>query len=297
MQRIKFALIGGGVVGQCYGHALVEQGHALLGVWDVHPTPSLESMTETAGAGIFSSAGEWLEDADVVVSAVFGSAALDVAQRALACMRRASLYIDMTTATPQDMALADTEAQQHGVGFVDVAITGAVNLRGSKTPLLCAGKQAGQFVELFRDLGAPIRVVGPKPGDAAQLKLLRSIFAKGLEALTIECLTTAEVAGLRAELHEVLLDIDQMPLQTLMESLVATHIEHAPRRHKEVIEAANLMRANGIEPLVLDGARALFERTAAALELQSAPTGSVQASLQWLIDCGRDRKQMATTGT
>lgn len=295
MQHIKFALIGGGVVGQCYGRALIEQGHSLLGVWDVQPTPALEKMA--AAAGIFSGAGEWLGAADVVISAVFGSAALEVARQALPCMRPGSLFVDMTTATPQDMARADGEAEQHGVGLVDVAITGAVNLRGSRTPLLCAGRQASRCVELFSGLGAPVRVVGSQPGDAAQLKLLRSIFAKGLEALTIECLTTAEVAGLRAELHEVLLDIDQTPLQVLMESLVATHIEHAPRRRSEVIEAAHLMRANGIEPLVLDGARALFERTAAALALQSAPTGSVEASLKWLIDCSRDKKHVATIGT
>lgn len=280
---MKFALIGGGVVGRCYGEALVQQGHAMRGVWDLQPTPELRALASATGAEVFVDAGPWIAEVDVVLSAVFGTAALDVARRALPHMRPGGLYIDMTTATPEDMASGASEARRHGVAFVDVAITGAVNLRGARTPLLCAGDEADRVLACFAGLGAPIRVVGHRPGQAVQLKLLRSIFAKGLEALAIECLTTAEAAGLRAELHEVLLDIDQTSLQSVMEAMVSTHIEHAHRRRSEVIEAAQLMRAVGIQPLLLDQVQVLFERTVEAVALRAAPERSLDAALQWLI--------------
>ena len=135
-------------------------------------------------------------------------------------LRAGALYIDMTTADPEDMRRAQALAQRSGHHFVDVAITGAVNLHGAKTPLLCAGEQAPEVAALFRSVGAPIQVVGAQPGDAASLKLLRSIFTKGLEALSVECLLTAERQGLRAQLHEILGDIDNTSLKVLMESMV-----------------------------------------------------------------------------
>lgn len=284
---MKFALIGGGVVGRCYGKALIESGAALRGIWDIQPTAQLKDMAAATGTAIHPGGGDWLAECDFVFSAVFGTAALAVARQSVACMRPGSVYVDMTTAAPEDMMAAAHAAAERGLAFVDVAITGAVNVRGAKTPLLCAGERAAQVAGLFSRLGAPVKVVGARPGDAARLKLLRSIFSKGLEALTIECLTTAEVSGLRAQLHEVLLDLDQTPLQALMETLVVTHIEHAARRRDEVIEAQHLMRVNGIQPVVLPAVQALFERTVAALERKPAPNSGPDIAVQWLVDSAK----------
>jgi len=294
---MKFAVIGGGVVGRCYSQALANSNASLGGVWDILPTLALKELATSLGAPIHAAPGAWMAQADVVLSCVFGTAALDVAQQAVRHMRAGAIYVDMTTATPEDMATAEMAAKQHGVGFVDVAITGAVNMRGAKTPLLCAGQQAQEVAALFSPLGAPVKVVGQQPGDAARLKLLRSVFTKGLEALTVECLATAEVSGLRHALHEVLLDIDQTPLQALMETLVVTHIEHAARRREEVIEAQHLMHSNGIQPVVLPAVQQLFERTVAELSRCAAPQGQVDVALKWLVESalqGRDSTSTAS---
>lgn len=302
---MRFALIGGGVVGRAYGKALVESGAALRGIWDILPTGQLKAMAAETGADIHPAPGDWLAEADYVFSAVFGTAALDVAMQSMECMRPGSVYVDMTTATPEDMVAAATAATQRGVGFVDVAITGAVNVRGARTAVLCAGDRAEEVSRLFQRLGAPVKVVGSQPGDACRLKILRSIFSKGLEALTIECLTTASVSGLRAQLHEVLLDLDQTPLRSLMETLVVTHVEHAGRRRDEVVEAQHLMRANGIEPVVLPAVQVLFERTVASLKHKAAPDSGPDDVLQWLVDSascdsgkrGGGEPELLATGT
>lgn len=53
-----------------------------------------------------------------------------------------------------------------------------------------------KIVALMQELGATIRVLpNKKAGDAASLKLLRSIFMKGLSALTIECVVAAQHLG------------------------------------------------------------------------------------------------------
>ena len=57
---------------------------------------------------------------------------------------------------------------------------------GLATPALASGAGAERFAELFGPLGMPVEVVGATPGDAAGLKLLRSVFMKGIAAAAIE---------------------------------------------------------------------------------------------------------------
>ncbi len=281
---MKLALIGGGMVGQCYAQAFAASGAWLCGIVDANPPAALHTLARASGTQVHTVGGAWLADADVVVSAVFGSVAREVAAAALAQMRPGALYIDMTTADPEDMVRADKQATASGQHFVDVAITGAVNIHGAKTPLLCAGERAEDVATLYRGIGAPIQVVGTRPGDAALLKLLRSIFTKGLEALSVECLTTAEKRGLRSQLHDILSDVDKGSLRAQMESMVGTHIEHAARRQKEVAEAQRQMRMAGIAPLVLPAVESLFERTATRHASTPYQGKNIEAALQWLLD-------------
>lgn len=286
---MNIAMIGGGMVGQCYAQAFAAAGLKVCGIWDTKHGEALRRVAEQLGTTLYSDAGPWLADADVVISAVFGSAALTVAGAALPAMRRGAFYVDMTTADPDDMARADQLATASGQHFVDVAITGAVNLQMAATPLLCAGTEAARVVEIYRRIGAPIQAVGERPGDAASLKLLRSVFTKGLEALTIECLATAEKRGLTEQLHVVLSDIDQMPLRTLMESLVQTHIPHAGRRSVEVQEASRQVSMAGLQPLVTTAVGQFFERTVQREKAHPFTGKGTQAALAWLVESAAAR--------
>src|SRR2546427_7308376 len=143
---MKFAILGGGMVGACYMQAFVEQGHSLVGLCDLQPNAAVADAVQAAGAQVHTAPGAWLAEADVVVSAVFGTVARSLFEACLPHLRHLRegvVYVDMTTADPQEMRecgeLARRVAQGRAVHFVDVAITGAVNLGGRKTPLLVAG--------------------------------------------------------------------------------------------------------------------------------------------------------------
>ena len=275
------------MVGQCYAQALADQGHRIIGFVDPRPGEALHTLAGTLGADLHAAPGTWMQEADLVISAVFGTVALEVARQTFPHLRSGTLYADMTTADPDDMRQAEDEARAAGHRFVDVAITGAVNLSGARTPLLCSGTAAPEVAALLAACGAPIRTVGTRPGDAASLKLLRSIFTKGMEALAVECLVTAEQKGLRAELHNVLLDIDQGSLRETMESMVRTHIPHAGRRRNEVVEAQRQMRLAGVEPLVLPAVQQLFERTVQGQADTPYSGSSTADALAWLATLAR----------
>ncbi len=287
VMNMKIALIGGGMVGRSFGEAFAANGMTVAWIWDAKPSPELHAFAKSIGANVYDGSGQWLAEADLVVSAVFGTVAYEVAELAMQHMHANAMFVDMTTADPSDMEKAGALSKKHHVNFVDVAITGAVNLHGAKTPLLCAGEKAEDVAHIFQTLGTPIQVVGSKPGDAAALKLLRSIFTKGLEALSVECLLTAEKRGLRNQIHDILSDVDKGSLRALMESMVCTHIEHSARRQKEVIEAQRQMMQVGVMPLVTHSVEQLFARTASRQRASPHEGKGIESALAWLAESAK----------
>lgn len=289
---MKIALIGCGEVGDCYARQWVAGGHSIVGICELRNDAEMQARAASHGSTLHAEPGPWLAEADIVVSAVFGHAALAVARQALPHLGPQGVYADFTTASSGDMRAAADVAAQLGVPFTDVAIMGAIALLGARTPLLCAGAGAPGIAEFTASCGAPAQAIEGEAGDAVRLKLLRSILTKGMESLAVECLVAAESMGLRASLYEVLSDMDRTPLTTFVDSFVRSHVLHAPRRLAEVREAREQLVEAGLQPLVLDGVERLFARTTQGIEAARAAGSfnvpdSVADRLAWLTPLAR----------
>lgn len=289
---MKLALMGCGEVGFCYAQAWVAAGHSLVGVAELRHDEEMVSRVRAVGAELHAAPGPWLGEADIVISAVYGRDACQVAQSCLPHLHADAVYADYTTASAADMQAAAAAAAEQGRCFTDVAIMGAIALQGDKTPLLCAGTGADRVVELASSSGTPARSIAGQAGDAVRLKLLRSIMTKGMESLAVETLVAAESMGLRASLYEVLADIDATPLTRFMDSFARSHVSHAQRRLAEVREAREQLVQAGLEPLVLDGVERLFDRTARGIKTGceqgiAPPADAIEARLSWLTTLAR----------
>ncbi len=165
-----------------------------------------------------------------------------------------SLYADLNTTSPQ---LKRDLAAALPVRFADVALVGVVPSTGLATRALASGDGAERFAELFRPLGMPVEVVGPSPGDAAGLKLLRSVFMKGIAAAAIETLEAARAAGVEDRLHA---DLAAVLGEPLLERLLTGSHQHAGRRVDEMQAAAAYLEELGVEPRVASAALAWLEQ-------------------------------------
>jgi 3-hydroxyisobutyrate dehydrogenase-like beta-hydroxyacid dehydrogenase len=284
--EIRIAIIGLGEVGRCYARGFAEIAGCSLGLCEPSPGVAASRLAEELGLKLHASPGPWLAAAEMVVSCVTGSAALDAFRSCLPHLQPCCEYADLTTANPADMRTAAAEAAARSVVFVDFAIVGGIALTGSRTPLLCAGRAGRRALDAFAALGAPVRVLeSGEPGDAASLKLLRSIFTKGLEALAVECLMAAERHKVREELYGVLSDIDRTPLRDLLEMMLRTHVVHAKRRLREVEDAGRQLRRSGMPLRVQPAVRDLFAATADALDRNGAEEAppTAEAALAWLL--------------
>jgi 3-hydroxyisobutyrate dehydrogenase-like beta-hydroxyacid dehydrogenase len=191
--------------------------------------------------------------ADVVLSINAATVALGVAARVAGELRQDAVYADLNTASPQ---LKRELARGVSVPFADVALNGVVSSTGLATPALVSGSGAERFAELFRPLGMPVEVIGPEPGAAAGLKLLRSVFMKGIAAAAIESLEAATAAGAEQRIRGEIADVLGEPL---LERLLSGSRVHAARRVEEMRAAAAYLEELGVEPRVATAAVAWLE--------------------------------------
>jgi 3-hydroxyisobutyrate dehydrogenase-like beta-hydroxyacid dehydrogenase len=192
---------------------------------------------------------------DVVLAVTTAATALEAATSALPSLRSGAIYADLNTARPSLKRALATLVTDAGGRFADVALLGPVPARGLRTPALASGEGAGAFAEALVPLGMPVQVVSDQAGDAATLKLLRSVFMKGLAASAIESLRAAEAAGQGEWLEQQLADVIGRPL---LERLLEGSREHAARRVDEMEAARDLVLELGVEPRIASASMALL---------------------------------------
>jgi 3-hydroxyisobutyrate dehydrogenase-like beta-hydroxyacid dehydrogenase len=141
-----------------------------------------------------------------------------------------------------------------------VALLAPVPDRGLRTPALASGAGARAFADAVGPLGMPVEAVSELPGDASTMKLLRSVFMKGIAAAAIESLDAARVAGhaewLRGEIAAVV-------GEPLLDRLLDGSRRHAARRVDEMEAAQALLDELGIEPRITAATASLLAGLAA----------------------------------
>jgi len=242
---MRIAVLGLGEAGGRIATDLVAAGCDVVG-FDPARRPDDLVCADTAVAAV---AG-----ADVVLSVNAATVALETASRVAEALGADALYADLNTAAPD---LKRELAAALPVAFADVALVGVVPASGLATPALASGAGAERFAQLFRPLGMPVDVVSGEPGDAAGLKLLRSVFMKGIAVAAIESLAAAEAAGVEDWVRS---DIAGVLGESLLQRLIAGSKAHAARRVDEMHAATVYVRHLGVEPRIAAAAAAWLEQ-------------------------------------
>jgi 3-hydroxyisobutyrate dehydrogenase-like beta-hydroxyacid dehydrogenase len=205
-----------------------------------------------------------LSEADLVLSAVPGEQALDAAQSAAPLLKKGAYFLDLCTVTGR-MADEDRDAVEAAGGhYIDIAVMGGFFKSGIKAPMLAAGEDVETVVAWMNQNGFEAKVLGPRPGSASSVKMLRSVIMKGLEDLAVESLVTAERQGILEEVLGCFGDADQLPFRDFISTLVRTHVVHAYRRWEEMGLVARTLEETGVEPLMTRTIEQAHRRTVEA---------------------------------
>ena len=249
---LAVAVLGLGEAGGTIATGLASRGCAVRG-WDPDAARVAEDVERMA------SPADAVAAAELVLSLATAAHALDAATSVVSALGPAHLYADLNTTAPALKREVAATVAPTGAAFADVALLGGVPAKGVGTAAFASGDGAERFAEHMRPLGMPVELVGREPGEAAGLKLLRSVFMKGLAASVLESMEAARRRGADAWLHAEVAEVIGEPL---LERLLVGSVTHAERRREEMDAAAAYLRELGVEPRVSHAAAAWLRQLA-----------------------------------
>jgi 3-hydroxyisobutyrate dehydrogenase-like beta-hydroxyacid dehydrogenase len=252
----RFAFIGFGALAEAFAAGLREGGATDVVAYarpraDGAAAAALAARLAAAGVRARPSIAEALEGADVVVAAVPASAAAGVAHASTPHLRPQAVYVDPAPLSPAAKeALADSVAHV-GAQYADVAVLGTVVVDRHRVPMLASGPGAARWAEAATAHGLRVSVLDGAPGRASLVKLLRSVYMKGRDALVLEMVLAARRHGVEdAVMASIGGPGEQVPFPELASRVLTSLAVYAERRAGELHAAAELVADAGVEPLV-----------------------------------------------
>jgi len=266
IQRI--AIIGFGEVGGIFGNDFAKQG-IRVSVFDIllhsrkHQQPMLRKAL-TCGVPAANSLKDCLSHAELVISAVTPTSALDVVKQAAPILGPGQIFLDINSVSPETKRKAAShiesgKARKGKPHFVEAAVMAAVPGQRLKVPMLLGGAYAVEASAQLQSVGMNATALSDQIGIASAVKMCRSVMVKGLEALAVECLFAARQYGAEDSVLQSLAATypslgwnDHLP-----DYLISRVASHGLRRAAEMREVAQALRSVGMKPTM---AMAIAER-------------------------------------
>ena len=250
-------LVGYGEVGRILAEDLRKQDVSIT-AYDIklggNKAGPLREHAREHGVALTTSHAELAASADFIVCAVTASQAVPVAQACTPAVKKNAFFLDFNSASPDAKQRAAKLIDAAGGRYVEGAVMTSIPPYRIKVPLLLGGTTANELAPLLVELGFDAKVASEKLGVASAVKMCRSVMIKGLEAMTIECFTTARAYGVEdavlASFKETFPGIDWEKQGAYFFQRV---IEHGRRRAEEVREVAETVRDIGLTPWSAEG--------------------------------------------
>jgi 3-hydroxyisobutyrate dehydrogenase len=254
IDALRVGLVGYGEVGGILGAALAAQGVARVTAFDIKvgdPAWREPAARRAAGVGVTlaASARDAVDDAGLVICAVTAAQTRAAAESIASALRPGAFVLDVDSASPQTRSQCARLIDDAGGRYVEAAVMTSVPPYGIRVPMLLGGPHAEAVLPLLARLGFGASPGAPEYGVVSAIKLSRSVFIKGLEALAIEALLTARRYGVEREvlasLAETFPGIDWERQASWFWRRV---VQHGRRRAEEMREAAVTIEDAGVEP-------------------------------------------------
>jgi 3-hydroxyisobutyrate dehydrogenase-like beta-hydroxyacid dehydrogenase len=251
----RIALIGFGEVGGIFGHDFAAAGFEVA-AYDIlqNAAAARASMLEKAklaNVRACDTLADAIGRADLVISAVTASSALEAAKNAAPLLDLNQLYLDINSVSPETKRAIAGEMETYLATCVEAAVMAPVAPQRLKVPILLGGRAAEAAAPRLEAIGMNVRPISERVGVASAIKMCRSIIIKGLEAITVESMLTARRYSAEKEVLESLAaTYPGMGWDgALPDYLISRVAEHGKRRAAEMREAAQAVTDAGLEPI------------------------------------------------
>lgn len=244
--------IGLGDVGSRFSGGIARDGGASALGYDLklgqEAFRDKQERCEQCGVKLAESKQALIDGADILIAATSCAEAIETAKDYLPWLRPGQYYVDVNSAVPKIKKEIQELVEAKGVYFVDGGIMDSPMNGWHRIPVALSGQHAGFVADVLNSYGMNMRNVGTEIGQASSLKILRSIFTKGLEALLIETFSSAYHYGVLDEVYDSIKEmLEREPFAPMFERMVTTDVIHAYRRAKEVGAVADMLDDEGFD--------------------------------------------------
>jgi 3-hydroxyisobutyrate dehydrogenase-like beta-hydroxyacid dehydrogenase len=264
----KLGFIGFGEAAFHIASGLHEEGLGGIMAFDIMAAdPKMGPLVRERAIGahvtLLPSLQEMMAVADVVLCATSAKFALAIAKGAQSFLRAGQLYADLNSASPQVKRAIGAIIEETSALFVDTAVMALVPPYRHKVPMAVSGTGARRFAEWLAPYGMDITYISDRAGSASAIKMLRSIFVKGLTALLLEALTASRKAGVEAEIMaSIRQTIEEQPFDQLTNLLLTRTAVGAERRVAEMGEVIDTLAEMGLDSSASQATRAKLQALA-----------------------------------
>lgn len=250
--NISYGLLGEGISGILAYDAM--QDDAVMG-------KLVRSRALEAKVTLVGSANDIATEADLIFAAVPSTFTLDVCREIKKILRPGQIYADVSASTPNAKCQIWEILKDTGILFVDAAMMGSLPQDKHKVPITASGNGAARFKELMATYNMKITLAGEKAGDASAIKLVRSIYMKGIAALMIETLQAAEAYGVEEEVvSSISKSMDNIPFTNHLDRLVTSTAIHCRRRADELKGSIAMLKEAGLDDDMAKAAKLRHEK-------------------------------------
>ncbi len=257
-------LVGAGAMGSALGANWVAGGQSVLTCLTGR-SPRTRDLATRAGLGTVTTLDQLVNASDLVVSVVPPASAVEAAQSVANAARRTTarpLVADLNAISPGTVERARTVLAAVGCELVDGSISASPPRAGGEpATVYVSGSRARSFAALSSPWLDVVVLDGPV-GAASALKMCTASMYKGVKALVLAALLTAEAHGVR---EQFLADVARVWPEDVprWHTDVAVATAKAWRFVEEMREISRTQEGVGLPPELFDGVAALYTYAAA----------------------------------
>ncbi|MCM2677598.1 NAD(P)-dependent oxidoreductase [Alkalicoccobacillus plakortidis] len=259
---MKIGFLGFGEAAFELSTGLKEEGLTSIKAFDVMANddkfgPQIKSRAQSVGIQLQDSLSELLPDIDVLFVAVPASKALEVSATVCSQLNGSSfLYVDVSASSPNVKQEIEKGLSDVDIPFVDVAMLGPLPVFKHKVPISASGNGTEELIKKMEPYHMNITSVGNKAGDASAVKLIRSVFMKGIVGLYLETLQASETFNVSSEVLSSLEDtMDSHSFMDTLNRLITGTAVHAERRAFELNGSVEMLQEAGLNANLTSAAK------------------------------------------
>ncbi|WP_339251688.1 DUF1932 domain-containing protein [Sporosarcina sp. FSL W8-0480] len=220
----------------------------------------IEERADKANVNLIPNLEDVVQQSTVLVVAVPADKALAVSTATLPFIQKNTLYIDVSASSPDIKKAISESVIQKDALFVDAAMMGPLPVYKHKVPIYASGNGVDLMIKLFAEYQMDLTKISDIAGEASAVKLVRSVFMKGLSVLGVEMLEAARKLEIEElVIHSVSETMNKADFESTLNRLVTGTAIHAERRFTEMSGSNQMLESLNVNAIMATAVREKLE--------------------------------------